>query len=131
MPTFCCLSKMKFLVILLDTFLNRLSYKELIGGIQLFSKQHYIMVNGYSNQFWGWGGEDDNLYTRIKAKGAYFYFPSAEPTLLCQTFRMCLPLSNIPPSKFNSSHFFNCTQVQHCTYLSILYSYTLYEGVLT
>lgn len=49
----------------------RLSYQELIGGVQVFTKDHYIEINGYSNMFWGWGGEDDNLYTRIKAKGTH------------------------------------------------------------
>ena len=27
------------------------------------------MVNGYSNLFFGWGGEDDDLYYRVKRAG--------------------------------------------------------------
>ncbi len=27
------------------------------------------MVNGYSNRFSGWGGEDDDMYNRIKHQG--------------------------------------------------------------
>lgn len=23
--------------------------------------EHYFLVNGYSNLFWGWGGEDDDM----------------------------------------------------------------------
>ena len=23
-------------------------------------------LNGYSNEFWGWGGEDDDMYRRIR-----------------------------------------------------------------
>ncbi|VDP03076.1 unnamed protein product [Soboliphyme baturini] len=28
-----------------------------------------MALNGYSNSFWGWGGEDDEIYYRIKAAG--------------------------------------------------------------
>eukprot|EP00795_Rhopilema_esculentum_P003747 gene3747-15023_t len=57
----------------IDKFNYKLSYPSLIGGIQLFTKEHYQHINGYSNKFWGWGGEDDNLFTRIKAKVHLFY----------------------------------------------------------
>ncbi len=42
-------------------------YPELFGGIQAFTKDHYIQVNGYSNKYWGWGSEDDDLYKRVVA----------------------------------------------------------------
>ena len=29
------------------------------------TSQKFEKVNGYSNIFWGWGGEDDDLYTRL------------------------------------------------------------------
>ena len=29
-------------------------------------REHFERVNGYSNQFWGWGGEDDDMWSRIK-----------------------------------------------------------------
>jgi hypothetical protein len=27
----------------------------LIGGVIIFSKEHFTKVNGYSNEYWGWG----------------------------------------------------------------------------
>ena len=42
----------------------RLAYKTLFGGVEGFSVEHYREVNGFPNRFWGWGGEDDDLYAR-------------------------------------------------------------------
>lgn len=50
-------------------FLYRLPYPTLVGGIQAISKDHFIKINGYSNKFYGWGGEDDNLFERFVLKG--------------------------------------------------------------
>jgi predicted glycosyltransferase involved in capsule biosynthesis len=35
------------------------------------SAEHFQLVNGYSNMFWGWGGEDDDMSMRIKMKGLH------------------------------------------------------------
>ena len=35
------------------------------GAVTAISKDHFKLVNGFSNQFWGWGGEDDDMYQRI------------------------------------------------------------------
>jgi len=40
-------------------------YGTLFGGIEAFSVDHFQLINGFSNQFFGWGGEDDNLYDRL------------------------------------------------------------------
>ncbi|XP_053324069.1 beta-1,4-galactosyltransferase 1-like [Spea bombifrons] len=53
----------------LDKFNFRLPYKTLFGGIVAFTKEQYLNINGFSNSFWGWGGEDDELYQRVVAAG--------------------------------------------------------------
>jgi len=30
-----------------------------------FSKEHYEKINGFSNLYFGWGGEDDDLRARV------------------------------------------------------------------
>ena len=35
------------------------------GGVTAMSTQDFALINGYSNGFWGWGGEDDDLYRRV------------------------------------------------------------------
>jgi hypothetical protein len=36
------------------------------GGIVVFNKVMFNKINGFPNNFWGWGGEDDELYNRVK-----------------------------------------------------------------
>jgi len=31
-------------------------------------REHYLLVNGYSTNYWGWGGEDDDMHERIVKK---------------------------------------------------------------
>ena len=31
-------------------------------------REHYLLVNGYSTNYWGWGGEDDDMYARMISK---------------------------------------------------------------
>ena len=45
-------------------FFYSLPYNNIFGGAGSFSKEHFQLINGFSNQFWGWGGEDDDLYKR-------------------------------------------------------------------
>ena len=36
-----------------------------LGGVAKVSKTSWVNVNGMSNRFWGWGGEDDELNIRV------------------------------------------------------------------
>ncbi len=36
------------------------------------TKEQFIKLNGHSNVFFGWGGEDDNFYDRVLFKYNYF-----------------------------------------------------------
>jgi len=49
----------------------RLPYADLFGGVSAMSREHFQLVNGFSNVFWGWGGEDDDMANRIKAHGLH------------------------------------------------------------
>jgi hypothetical protein len=41
-----------------------LGYDQYFGGVVLFTKQQAERTNGYSNDYWDWGQEDDDLFWR-------------------------------------------------------------------
>lgn len=44
-------------------------FDEYFGGATMFPVNDFIKINGYSNKYWGWGFEDDDLLLRCKKKG--------------------------------------------------------------
>ena len=47
----------------------RLKYHEYFGGAVLFTKEQVEATNGYSNDYWDWGMEDDDLFWRCHLEG--------------------------------------------------------------
>lgn len=43
---------------------RRLPYRTIFGGVSAMTRQHFQAVNGFSNSFFGWGGEDDDMSNR-------------------------------------------------------------------
>lgn len=44
---------------------SRLPYPTLFGGVTAIKREHFELVNGHSNKFFGWGGEDDDMFRRL------------------------------------------------------------------
>ncbi|XP_062572940.1 beta-1,4-N-acetylgalactosaminyltransferase bre-4-like [Saccostrea cucullata] len=57
----------------IDKFNYKLPDKKLIGGVSAWRKKEFEMVNGWSNVFINWGGEDDDMSYRITANGLKIY----------------------------------------------------------
>ena len=45
-----------------------LPYPDYFGGVVLFDKKSFIEINGYANEYWGWGAEDDDVFRRCVFK---------------------------------------------------------------
>ena len=41
---------------------------DLVGGVLIFPFDLFHKINGYSNRFVGWGGEDDDMRFRLAAR---------------------------------------------------------------
>ena len=46
-----------------------LGYDQYFGGVVLFTKEQAEATNGYSNDYWDWGQEDDDLFWRCYFEG--------------------------------------------------------------
>lgn len=49
----------------INLLLNRPTPIDHFGGVSAFSTSDFRRVNGFSNVFFGWGSEDDDLYRRL------------------------------------------------------------------
>ena len=46
-----------------------MNYDQYFGGVILFTKEQVEKTNGYSNEYWDWGQEDDDLFWRCYYEG--------------------------------------------------------------
>ncbi|CAF1629821.1 unnamed protein product, partial [Rotaria sordida] len=46
-----------------------LMYNDLIGGALAVTKHQFMKANGWSNLYWGWGFEDDDMNHRLRHAG--------------------------------------------------------------
>ena len=54
------------LSVAVDTHGGKCVYSEIFGGVSVLTVNQMVTVNGYSNLYWGWGGEDDDMSQRIR-----------------------------------------------------------------
>jgi hypothetical protein len=55
---------------------DKYKYWEFVGGILSMSDILVKKINGYPNNFWGWGGEDDAIYNRLLSYNIQIYEPN-------------------------------------------------------
>ncbi|BFZ25366.1 hypothetical protein BsWGS_28405 [Bradybaena similaris] len=72
---YSCTEQPKHMSIGIDKFQYILPYDGLVGGVLMFKTEQFVLVNGYSNMYWGWGAEDDDMTTRILSHGLRIYRP--------------------------------------------------------
>eukprot|EP00797_Seminavis_robusta_P037085 Sro969_g226140.3 (629) ;mRNA; f:2194-4081 len=56
----------------LQNFNWTVPYPAYCGGITSLSLKHWQLINGLGNDFIGWGGEDDDLYHRLRQNGLLY-----------------------------------------------------------
>ncbi|KAJ8360803.1 hypothetical protein SKAU_G00173280 [Synaphobranchus kaupii] len=64
------------LSVAMDKFRYRLPYSQYFGGVSAVTPDQYLKMNGFPNQYWGWGGEDDDIAARVRLSGMKIVRPS-------------------------------------------------------
>ncbi|KAM3612711.1 uncharacterized protein V6R79_013139 [Siganus canaliculatus] len=76
--TYRCFGQPRHLSVSMDKFGFKLPYNQYFGGVSSMSKDQYLKINGFPNNYWGWGGEDDDIYNRLVSKGMSISRPTGE-----------------------------------------------------
>jgi len=62
-----CVEKPRHYSAWLDSQDFKIYYENIFGGTTAFTAEAFRRANGYSNQFWGSGGEDDEMSLRVRS----------------------------------------------------------------
>ena len=58
-------SEIRHLASAVDQYSYKLPYDAYVGGVLSMPDEHWRKINGFPNDFWGWGSEDDMVYLRL------------------------------------------------------------------
>lgn len=64
---YACSRRPRHMCAALDEFRFNLPYRSLFGGAVALQAEQFEAINGMSNVFDGWGGEDDDMFRRLDA----------------------------------------------------------------
>ncbi len=66
---YTCSEQPRHMSVAIDKFDYKLFYEALFGGACALTEEQFLKVNGFSNVYFGWGGEDDDMYNRVINSG--------------------------------------------------------------
>jgi len=61
-----CPHQPRHMSVSIDTLNFKLPYRTIFGGVSAMTREQFQAVNGFSNSYFGWGGEDDDMSNRLK-----------------------------------------------------------------
>lgn len=95
---YTCPEQPRHMSVAVDVMDYKLPYSDLFGGVSALGKKHMELVNGFSNEFWGWGGEDDDMSNRIRFHGLHI---SRYPAKIAR-YKMLKHKKDVPnPDRYN------------------------------
>ncbi|CAF0939723.1 unnamed protein product [Adineta steineri] len=74
---YSCPAEPRHMSVAVNTLDYNLPYRTIFGGVSALTVKQMESVNGFSNQFFGWGGEDDDMAGRVLTKYRISRYPAA------------------------------------------------------
>ncbi|ALC45526.1 beta4GalNAcTB [Drosophila busckii] len=68
---YACSASPRHMSSALDWWRFHLPYRTLFGGVIAITSLQFQEINGMSNLYYGWGGEDDDLFERLDVSGIH------------------------------------------------------------
>ncbi|KAK6036382.1 N-acetyllactosaminide 3-alpha-galactosyltransferase [Cooperia oncophora] len=65
----CPTNNPRHMAVAVNKFDYKLLYEGMFGTSSALTLDQFKKTNGFSNRYWGWGGEDDDMYKRIVLAG--------------------------------------------------------------
>ncbi|CAG9536664.1 unnamed protein product [Cercopithifilaria johnstoni] len=66
---YSCPDQPRHMSVAVNKFQYKLPYGSIFGGVCAIRTEQFVKINGFSNSYWGWGGEDDDLSMRVTSVG--------------------------------------------------------------
>ncbi|CAF1216382.1 unnamed protein product [Rotaria sordida] len=63
-----CGDQPRHMSVAIDIFKYAIPYSDIFGGVTAFHSSDILGINGHPTVYWGWGGEDDDMYFRVVKK---------------------------------------------------------------
>ncbi|CAF1499466.1 unnamed protein product, partial [Adineta ricciae] len=74
---YSCPPEPRHMSVSVNTFNYQLPYRGIFGGVSAMTVKQMEAVNGFSNQYFGWGGEDDDMSARVITKYRISRYPAS------------------------------------------------------
>lgn len=55
-------------------FNYKMPFPQYFGGVTLFRNDQFALIGGFSNEFWGYGAEDEEMYNNVKIHGLPIHY---------------------------------------------------------
>ncbi|CAD6998561.1 beta-1,4-N-acetylgalactosaminyltransferase bre-4 [Ceratitis capitata] len=96
---YTCPRQPRHMSVSIDTLNFKLPYRSIFGGVSAMTREHFQLVNGFSNSYFGWGGEDDDMSNRLKHANLFI---SRYPVNIARYMMLKHPKEKANPKRYEN-----------------------------